>query len=127
MSCRVSCGGVCLSPEYIDSVGALAHKHNLALHMDGARLFNAAIASGHSAARLVAACDSVTFCLSKGLAAPVGSVLCGTHAFITQARKYRKALGGGMRQAGIIAAAGVVALNSMVRDAAETHVLDACR
>jgi threonine aldolase len=93
----------------------------LKLHIDGARIFNAAVALGVDAAQLAAAADSVTFCLSKGLAAPVGSVVCGSEAFIARARRVRKSLGGGMRQAGIIAAAGLVALNEMVDRLAEDH------
>jgi threonine aldolase len=116
-----SCGGVPISVEYTDRVGQLAHSHGLKLHIDGARIFNAAIALGVPAARLAQAADSVTFCLSKGLCAPVGSVLCGTPEFIHQARRLRKQLGGGMRQAGILAAAGLIALDEMVDRLAEDH------
>jgi threonine aldolase len=102
-------------------VGRLAGRHGLKLHIDGARIFNAAVALGVDVAELAAPADSVTFCLSKGLAAPVGSVLCGDQAFIAEARRVRKSLGGGMRQAGIIAAAGIVALTEMVDRLAEDH------
>lgn len=115
------CGGVPLSAAYTDSVGALAREYELALHLDGARIFNAAVALDTPAARLAQAADSVTFCLSKGLCAPVGSVLCGTAQFIQRARRIRKQLGGGMRQAGVLAAAGIVALEEMVDRLAEDH------
>lgn len=115
------CGGVVLSKEYINDAGKLAHEHGMKLHIDGARIFNAAVASQTSAKELVKAADSVTFCLSKGLCAPVGSVLCGSREFIDKARRLRKMLGGGMRQAGILAAAGLVALDSMVHRLAEDH------
>jgi len=93
----------------------------LKLHIDGARIFNAAVALGVNVAELAAPADSVTFCLSKGLAAPVGSVVCGDEAFIARVRRMRKSVGGGMRQAGIIAAAGIVALTEMVDRLAEDH------
>lgn len=115
------CGGVPLSAAYTRSVGDLAQKYNIKLHIDGARLFNAAIAQGVSAADLAAPADSVSICLSKGLCAPVGSVLCGSFDFIQFARRIRKQLGGGMRQAGILAAAGIVALETMVDRLAEDH------
>lgn len=115
------CGGVPLSAAYTRSVGDLAQKYNIKLHIDGARLFNAAIAQGVSAADLAAPADSVSICLSKGLCAPVGSVLCGSFDFIQFARRIRKQLGGGMRQAGILAAAGIVALETMIDRLAEDH------
>jgi threonine aldolase len=115
------CGGVPLSAEYTRQVGELAHAAGLKLHIDGARIFNAAAALRVSAAELCQPADSVTFCLSKGLCAPVGSLLCGTKEFIARARRIRKALGGGMRQAGVLAAAGVVALESMVDRLVEDH------
>ena len=115
------CDGSPLEPAYVDAVGKLAQEHGLKLHIDGARIFNAAIALGVSVSDLVKSADSVTFCLSKGLAAPVGSLVCGTHAFISEARRARKVLGGGMRQAGVLAAAGIVALNDMVDRLAEDH------
>jgi len=115
------CGGAVLSAEYTREVGKLAHGHNMLLHIDGARVFNAAAALGVDAKTLVDAADSVTFCLSKGLCAPVGSVLCGSEEFIRSARRLRKALGGGMRQAGILAAAGIYALENMVDRLTEDH------
>jgi threonine aldolase len=115
------CNGTPLTAAYTESVGRLARRHGLKLHIDGARIFNAAAALGVDAAELAAPADSVTFCLSKGLAAPVGSVLCGDEAFIARARRMRKSVGGGMRQAGIIAAAGIVALSEMVDRLAEDH------
>ncbi len=115
------CGGVPLTVAYTQQVADLAHTHGMRLHIDGARLFNAAVALGVDAKELVAGADSVTFCLSKGLAAPVGSVICGTREFINQARRNRKVLGGGMRQVGILAAAGIVALDEMVDRLAEDH------
>jgi threonine aldolase len=115
------CGGVSLSVGYTRQVGELAQAQGLRVHLDGARLFNAAIAQGVSAADLAAPVDSVTFCLSKGLCAPVGSVLCGSGEFIQRAHRIRKQLGGGMRQAGVLAAAGIVALETMVERLAEDH------
>lgn len=98
-----------------------AHRHGLRVHLDGARLFNAAAALGCSAAELAHGCDSVMFCLSKGLAAPVGSLLVGDADFIAEARRVRKLFGGGMRQVGVLAAAGLVALTSMVNRLGEDH------
>ena len=115
------CGGVALSAGYTRSVGELAHQHGLAVHLDGARLFNAAVSLGVAAKELTEPVDSVTICLSKGLCAPVGSVLCGSRDFIRRAHRLRKQLGGGMRQAGILAAAGIVALETMVDRLAEDH------
>jgi threonine aldolase len=115
------CGGVALSPGYTQQVGELARQHHLRLHLDGARLFNAAVAQGVSAKELASPADSVSICLSKGLSAPVGSVLCGSKEFIQRALRIRKQLGGGMRQAGILAAAGIVALETMVERLAEDH------
>ena len=116
------CSGTPLKPTYTTAVGRLVKRHGLKLHIDGARIFNAAVALGVDVAELAAPADSVTFCLSKGLAAPVGSVVCGDEAFISRARRIRKSVGGGMRQAGIIAAAGIVALTEMVDRLAEDHV-----
>ncbi len=116
------CGGVALTPEYTRAVCELAHRHGLAVHLDGARIFNAAIALGVDVKELTKDVDSVMFCLSKGLAAPVGSVLCGSRDFIAEALRARKMVGGGMRQAGIIAAAGIVALETMVERLADDHV-----
>ena len=115
------CGGAVLPVAYMDAAGETAHKHGLKLHVDGARIWNAAVALGVSPARLVAEADSVSACLSKGLAAPVGSVVAGSSEFIARARRMRKQVGGGMRQAGIIAAAGVIALTEMVDRLAEDH------
>jgi threonine aldolase len=116
-----ACGGLCLTPAYTRQVCDFAHARGLAVHLDGARVFNAAVAQGVAAKDLAASVDSVTFCLSKGLCAPVGSVLCGSKAFIAKAHRLRKMLGGGMRQAGILAAAGIVALETMVGRLAEDH------
>lgn len=115
------CRGAVLTPQYIESVADLADEHGLIVHMDGARIFNAAVASGLHVQELTHRADSVTFCLSKGLAAPVGSVVCGSAEFIAAARRIRKSVGGGMRQCGIIAAAGIVALEEMVERLAEDH------
>ncbi len=115
------CGGVTLKPDYCASVRDLAVENSLRVHLDGARIFNAAVALSVPTRELAAFADSVTFCLSKGLAAPVGSVLCGDRAFIERARRLRKMLGGGMRQAGILAAAGIVALEQMVDRLADDH------
>ena len=114
-------GGTVLPKEYFTELRDIANRHGLAMHMDGARLFNAAVALGVDAAELVADVDTVTFCLSKGLCAPVGSVLCGPADFIEEARRTRKSLGGGMRQAGILAAAGLISLRSMIDRLAEDH------
>jgi len=114
-------GGTVATLEQIEEVAAAAHRHDLRVHLDGARLFNAVVALGVPAARLAASPDSVTFCLSKGLSAPVGSLLCGEADFVTRARHFRKMLGGGMRQAGVIAAAGIVALEQMVDRLADDH------
>ncbi|MHB8808296.1 MAG: low-specificity L-threonine aldolase [Anaerolineaceae bacterium] len=115
------CGGIPISSAYMKDLSVIAKKHGLFLHVDGARIFNAAAALHCSAKELVSMADSVTFCLSKGLCAPVGSVLCGPTNFIQEARRYRKMLGGGMRQAGILAAAGIVALDSMTDRLVEDH------
>jgi threonine aldolase len=110
-----------LTPDYTSAATELAHHHGLKVHLDGARIFNAAVALDVPASELAGDVDSVCFCLSKGLSAPVGSLLCGTEEFINSARKWRKMVGGGMRQAGIIAAAGIVALKTMVTRLAEDH------
>jgi threonine aldolase len=115
------CGGVPLSAEYTRQVAEIAHDNRLKLHLDGARIFNAAAALGVDAKDLAAPADSVTFCLSKGLCAPVGSVLCGSKEFIYKARRIRKQVGGGMRQAGILAAAGIIALEQMTGRLVEDH------
>lgn len=114
-------GGRVLPATYVEEVRALADEHELPIHLDGARLFNAAVASQRAPAQLVAAVDSVQFCLSKGLAAPFGSMVCGTRPFIERVKRYRKMLGGGLRQAGIMASAGIVALETMVDRLAEDH------
>lgn len=115
------CGGVVLPLEYMQRAARLAHEKGLLMHVDGARIFNASVALKLDARELVRDADSVTFCLSKGLCAPVGSVLCGKREFIEKAKRVRKMLGGGMRQVGILAAAGLVALDSMVERLAEDH------
>jgi len=115
------CGGAVLTPEYTDRVGELAHRHGLAVHLDGARVFDAAVALGVDVRHLTRSVDSVQFCLSKGLSAPVGSLLCATREFIAEAQRWRKMLGGGMRQAGVIAAAGIEALDDMVDRLADDH------
>ncbi len=116
------CGGTVLPLDYLNQVADLAKEHDLALHLDGARIFNAAAASTSSAKELASPFDSLTFCLSKGLCAPVGSVLCGSRNFIAKANRLRKQLGGGMRQAGILASAGIIALEEMVERLGEDHV-----
>lgn len=114
-------GGICVSLARQQALAAAARNASVPVHMDGARLFNAAVALGVDAAHLAACADSVMFCLSKGLGAPFGSVLCGTREFIAKARQTRKLLGGGMRQAGIMAAAGLVALRTGIERLAEDH------
>jgi len=115
------CGGSPISLEYTAQAGALAHEHGLAFHIDGARIFNAAAALGVTPRQLAEPADSITFCLSKGLCAPVGSVLCGSQDFIAKAVRFRKMLGGGWRQAGVLAAAGIVALETMTERLGEDH------
>lgn len=115
------CGGTYQSVEYTRQVVEFAHARGLKVHLDGARVFNAAAGLGVPVNELTAPVDSVTFCLSKGLSAPVGSVLCGSKDFIKEAHRVRKMLGGGMRQAGVLAAAGVVALEKMVPRLGEDH------
>jgi len=114
-------GGVVLPQERKEALVAVARRHGLAVHLDGARIFNAAAALGLPAAEVAAGCDTVMFCLSKGLGAPVGSLLCGSREAMEEARVVRKRLGGGMRQAGILAAAGLVALERHVDRLAEDH------
>ena len=115
------CGGTVLSLEQVEQLTRLAHSHGLMVHMDGARVFNAAIALGISVSTLVRTVDSIMFCLSKGLSAPVGSLLVGSRDFIQRAHRMRKLLGGGMRQAGVLAASGIVALEQMVDRLVEDH------
>ncbi|MEW6029938.1 MAG: low-specificity L-threonine aldolase [Chloroflexota bacterium] len=115
------CGGIPLSAEYTRRVGELAHRNGLSLHIDGARIFNAAVAQNVFAKELAAPADSVMFCLSKGLSSPVGSMLAGTRKFIARARHLRKMLGGGMRQVGVLAAAGIVSLETMIERLDDDH------
>ena len=115
--------GKVLPQAYLDAATDLAHARGLATHLDGARLFNAIVASGTEPARLVRGFDSVSVCFSKGLGAPVGSVLVGPREFIARARRVRKALGGGLRQAGLLAAAALYALDHHVERLAEDHAL----
>jgi threonine aldolase len=114
-------GGTCCTPEEIAAVAKVAHAAGVAVHVDGARLFNAAVALKREPREFAAPVDSVTFCLSKGLAAPVGSVVCGSKAFVDRAKRVRKMVGGGMRQAGVLAAAGLISLERMVDRLAEDH------
>ncbi len=115
------CDGSPIGPDYMEAVADLARRFDLKIHMDGARIFNAAIALGVDPKDLTRYADSVSFCLSKGLGAPAGSLICGSNTFITQARRVRKVLGGGMRQAGVLAAAGIIALTEMVDRLADDH------
>ncbi len=115
------CGGAPIGLDYMQTIRDLAERHGMKIHVDGARIFNAAQALGCSAAELARHADSITFCLSKGLAAPAGSLICGEPDFIHQARRMRKVLGGGMRQVGVLAAAGIVALTEMKDRLAEDH------
>ncbi len=115
------CGGTVLSVAQVEQLSNLAHTHGLAVHMDGARVFNASIALAVPVSSLVRTVDSVMFCFSKGLSAPVGSMLVGSREFVHRAHRVRKLLGGGMRQAGILAAAGIIALEQMVDRLAEDH------
>ena len=114
-------GGSVLTRERTEDICARAHEKNLPVHLDGARIFNAATALGETVASLARPADSVMFCLSKGLGAPVGSMLLGTRAFIDEARVIRKMLGGGMRQAGVLAAAGLIALEESPKRLDEDH------
>jgi threonine aldolase len=114
-------GGLCWSRDQTRAIVEAAHRRKVPVHVDGARIFNAALAQKTTPERLLAGADSVMFCVSKGLSAPVGSLLCGTQRFVDEARHARKTLGGGMRQVGVIAAAGLVALESMVDRLAEDH------
>ncbi|MDH5438527.1 MAG: low-specificity L-threonine aldolase [Candidatus Bathyarchaeota archaeon] len=114
-------GGTVVSPSQIEAVWKVAEKHGLAVHMDGARIFNAAIALNIDVRELTRHVDSVMFCLSKGLSCPVGSLVAGSREFVEKARKWRKMLGGGMRQAGIIAAPGIIALEKMIDRLREDH------
>lgn len=113
--------GKIIPQSWVEELMVVARKHNLRTHLDGARLWNASVASGISVKELVAPFDSVSFCLSKGLGAPIGSMLCGSKSFIADAKRRRKVLGGAMRQVGVIAAAGIVALEETVPRLAEDH------
>jgi threonine aldolase len=115
------CGGTILPPDYFARVAEVAARHGLPIHLDGARLFNAAVAAGRPVTDWTRHVSSVQLCLSKGLAAPVGSMICGSAAYVDRARRMRKILGGGMRQAGVIAAPGILALTEMVERLAEDH------
>ena len=115
------CGGGVLSQSDVADIAAVAKENDLPVHVDGARIFNAAVALEAPASELARDADSITFCLSKGLSCPVGSVIVGSEDFIERARRWRKMVGGGMRQAGVLAAAGVVALDTMVERLAEDH------
>jgi len=116
------CGGIPLTAEYTRQVGEIAHEHGLSLHIDGARIFNSAVAQNVEVKELVAPADSVMFCLSKGLVSPIGSMLVGTEKFIARARHLRKMLGGGMRQVGVVAAAGLISLEKMALRLGDDHV-----
>ena len=109
------CGGTVVSLEHTRELAAIAHARGLRVHVDGARIFNAAAASGQAVEELCRDVDSVCFCLSKGLGAPVGSLICGDAAFIAECRRVRKLVGGGWREAGMLAAAGLYALESQRR------------
>lgn len=115
------CFGAALTPAYMQSVAGLAQEHGLCVHLDGARIFNAAVALHCDVKELTQYADSLSFCLSKGLSAPVGSIVCGSAEFIKESRRNRKVLGGGMRQAGIIAAPGRVAVETMTTRLKEDH------
>jgi threonine aldolase len=115
------CGGTCLTAEQIGGVADVAHEYGARVHIDGARIFNAQVALGVPAADLAAKADSITFCFSKGLGAPVGSVVCGSEEFVQRVREARKLFGGGLRQAGIIAAGGLYALQHNVERLADDH------
>ena len=115
------CSGRVLTPEYTDAIADMAHRRDAAVHLDGARIFNAAVHLGLPPAELVRSVDSVMFCFSKGLSCPVGSIVCGPRDFIERAHRNRNMLGGGMRQAGVLAAAALVALEEMTERLAEDH------
>ena len=115
------CYGSPLSPAYMQAVSDLARRRGIKVHTDGARIFHATVALGFPCHEFARHTDTISFCLSKGLSAPAGSLLCGSRAFIAEARRQRKMVGGGMRQAGIIAAAGIVALESMIDRLSEDH------
>ena len=114
-------GGTCYPQNVLDEIAKVAHDNGCAAHIDGARLFNAVIATGTSASRMVRDYDSISICLSKGLGTPVGSVLVGSSAFISKAHRWRKMFGGGMRQAGVLAACGIYALEHHIDRMSEDH------
>src|SRR3989442_9806105 len=114
-------GGIAWPLEALRAASDAAHEHGLRVHLDGARIFNAAVALGVPASEIAANADTVTFCLSKGLACPIGSIFCGSEADVEEAKRWRKRLGGGMRQVGVLAAAGLIALDHMVDRLAEDH------
>lgn len=114
-------GGTVMTPQQTADLSATAHAHGVQVHLDGARLFNAAVALGVPAAQLTAPVDSVQICLSKGLCCPAGSILAGTAGFVAEARRHRKVLGGGLRQAGFLAAPGIIAMTEMVDRLGEDH------
>lgn len=116
-----SAGGTIVTPDQLKAISEVAKRHGLPVHIDGARIFNAAIALGIDVKEFTKNADSITFCLSKGLSCPIGSIVVGSQSFIERARKWRKMLGGGMRQAGIIAAPGIVALEKMINRLSEDH------
>jgi len=114
-------GGTCCTPEQIEAVAVAAHSAGVPVHLDGARIWNAAVALRRPVGDFARHVDSLTFCLSKGLGAPVGSLVCGSRDLVARARRVRKSLGGGMRQVGVLAAAGLVALDTMVDRLADDH------
>ena len=116
-----ACYGSPINTDFFNEVKNIANKHNISIHLDGARIFNAAIALNKSVDELTKDCDSVSCCLSKGLSAPVGSVILGNKKFISKAKSLRKALGGGMRQAGLIASAGIFSLDHMINRIKDDH------
>ena len=115
------CSGAVIGLDHIKEISTLARSRDMKVHIDGARIFNAALALGVTPDKLVENADTITFCLSKGLSCPIGSIVCGSKETILEVRRNRKMLGGGMRQAGIFAAAGVVALDTMVDRMSEDH------
>ncbi len=115
------CNGMPITAEYTNSVRELANRYGVGVHLDGARIFNAAVALGVPVTDLTRSVDSLSFCLSKGLSAPAGSMVCSSSEFIAEARRVRKILGGGMRQTGVIAAAGIVALEEMTKHLVDDH------
>ena len=114
-------GGIVWPLEDLRAASDTAHEHGLRVHLDGARIFNASVALGVEAKQIAATADTVTFCLSKGLACPIGSIFCGSREDVQEAKRWRKRLGGGMRQVGVLAAAGLIALDQMVDRLAEDH------